>query len=180
MLERPYLFPQWLYKFAPPLAINKRCLSPQPHLNELQLILIDLGHSDWYKQKSHSSFDLHIPYYSFKCFSVTGVSFFGDPLLISVPHCLLAHWFYWCLGFLFVCFLHINPLPEVQLVTIFSYSVACWLVRTILLCCIEIFQFHEIILSIVNFSVCAIDVQKAFFCVNDFKIIPHFLCYQLQ
>lgn len=180
MLELPYLFPQWLYKFAPPLAINKCCLSPQPHLNELQLILIGLGHSDWYKQRPQRSFDLHSFYYSFKCFSVTGVSFFGNPLFISVPHCLLAHWFYWCLGFLFVCFLHINPLPDVQLVTIFSYSVACCLVRTIVLCCIETFRFHEIILLVVNFSACAIDVQKVFFCVNDFKIIPHFLFYQLQ
>lgn len=60
MLELPYLFPQWLYKFAPPQAINKCCLSPQPHLNELQLILIGLGHSDWYKQRPQRSFDLHI------------------------------------------------------------------------------------------------------------------------
>lgn len=105
MLELPYLFPQWLYKFAPPLAINKCCLSPQPHLNELQLILIGLGHSDWYKQRPQRSFDLHIFYYSFKCFSVTGVSFFGNPLFISVPHCLLARWFYWCLGFLFVFYI---------------------------------------------------------------------------
>jgi hypothetical protein len=82
----------------------------------------------------------------FRCFSAIRDSSVVNSQFSSIPHVLIE-----LFGFLVISFLRslyildISPLSDVGLVKIFSQSVGCQFVLSIILCLTDIFQFHEVL-----------------------------------